>query len=286
MKTPTLPAYVTPAYLAALVLVEGGGSGAPGDRCGGQELRAWLGLNPRTISYADGVCPILWGLLIRCNDCSTAARAALVHLLPRLVGSRGSAALTRRRQLAAADTVIRVSVPSLLAAIAARPGLSEAQREQILGWRRRLAAIPAVVDDATRHAARGVTMAIRAASAAYAAFDASASDSCAAYDASCAAYDAYAAFDAVVAVDVDVDVADADAYAACDTHAVDPVDPADAVGVYADAFGVYGAAYAVAVDVADAYDAFGVYAYDPGDAGAAGIALLCRLLDMTEESAR
>ena len=253
MKTPA--ADLRGANLAALVLVDGAGSGAPGDRDAIQEIRAWLGLYASSLVPDDCVCPVVGAAAIRCNDHSGVARAALVPLLPRLIGSRGSAALTRRRQWAVADTVIRESTPARLAAIAARPGLSEEQREQILGWRDRLAAIPAVIDDASRAAARVVVGSARAAAAAAAAYDVD--------------DDAFVALNGAYAY--------AYAACACDTHAVAPVDPVDPVdAVYADAFGGYAAAY----------DAFGVYAYDPGDAGIAAVALLCRLLDMTEESAR
>jgi len=146
MKTPTLPAYLTPAYLAALVLVEGGGSGAPGDRCAIQEVRAWLGLDPSSDTVPDNVCPVIGAAVYRADHSTRCDRRALAQVLPRLLGSRGSAALTQRRHWAVVIDVIRGSICSRLATIAARDGLAGGRRAQILGWRRRLAAIPDVVD--------------------------------------------------------------------------------------------------------------------------------------------
>jgi len=279
MKTPTLPAYLTPAYLAALVLVEGGGSGAPGDHAGTQEVRAWLGHDPRSRWPPAGVCTVVGAVAARANDHSEEARSALAQVLPRLVGSRGSAALDQQRCGAVAIDVIRGSICSRLATIAARPGLAEGRRAQILGWRRRLAAIPDVVD---RVGWEEVVDRIKAI-AADADADADADDDDDAErdvvdyvtDAVIAAVRDGVALDAYVADDgdtyVDWDWLDAaiarDAAAARDAH--------DAVAM----------AHAYAVDPAYALCYLEDYADAVADAHAY-IELIERLLAMTEASAR
>jgi len=77
MTTPTLPAYLTPAYLAALVLVEGGGSGAPGDRGAIQEVRAWLGLDPSSDTVPDNVCPVIGAAVYRADHSTRCAHRNL-----------------------------------------------------------------------------------------------------------------------------------------------------------------------------------------------------------------
>ena len=233
--TPTLPAYLTPAYLAALVLVEGGGSGAPGDRCAIQEVRAWLGLDPSSDTVPDNVCPVIGAAVYRADHSTRCDRRALAQVLPRLLGSRGSAALTQRRHWAVAHAVIRVSICSRLATIAARSGLVEGRRTEILGWRDHLAAIPEMVDRATCAEAARVTMAIHAAAHAAVVHDVT-------YDADDkrdGERDDAAIDDALAAID--------DAL----TYVVGPARAVDDVEAYAYAYGLAGLAglgYAALID--------------------------------------
>lgn len=194
MTTPTLPAYVTPDYLASLTLRAGLGTGAPGDRCALQEVRAWLGLPAASDKIPPCVCPVIGPLAIRANDLDAATRAALVPLLPRLLGSRGSPALDRRRRWALVDWTIRAAAPVRLDAIAAREGLAENAATRIRGWSLRLASLPPIVDAASFAAARATTHTVRDEAFA-AADDDDDADADAADDDDAAAYDAASATD-------------------------------------------------------------------------------------------
>jgi len=134
----------SPKHLSDPVLL--GDALVGGDHAGTQEVRAWLGHDPRSRWPPAGVCTVVAAVAARAHDHSEEARSALAQVLPRFLGSRGSAALDQQRCGAVAIDVIRGSICSRLATIAARPGLAEGRRAQILGWRRRLAAIPDVVD--------------------------------------------------------------------------------------------------------------------------------------------
>jgi len=114
--TPTIPDYVTPEYLSSLVLLEGPGSGTPGQRCAMQEIRAWLGLDASSDAIPPCVCPVLGRLIVHLQDAREDWRAALVPLLPRLVGSAGDEEVTRRRAYRCADWVCRVAAPAALEA--------------------------------------------------------------------------------------------------------------------------------------------------------------------------
>ena len=134
----------SPKHLSDPVLL--GDALVGGDHAGTQEVRAWLGHDPRSRWPPAGVCTVVAAVAARAHDHSEEARSALAQVLPRFLGSRGSAALTQRRHWAVVIDVIRGSICSRLATIAARDGLAGGRRAQILGWRRRLAAIPDVVD--------------------------------------------------------------------------------------------------------------------------------------------
>src|SRR4051812_21049021 len=103
--TQIIPSYVTPDYLKDLrsKLRHGTGSGAVGDRCSIQEVRAWLSLDPSSDACPDCVCPVLHKLVIVAQDSRKEWRADIAELLPALVGSRGSADLTNRRAYRCAD---------------------------------------------------------------------------------------------------------------------------------------------------------------------------------------
>ncbi len=116
MSAPRIPDYVTPEYLNELRdrLKQGAGSGALGDRCSIQEVRAWLDLDPSTDGCPDCVCPVLHKLVIITQDRRLAWRREIALLLPQLVGSRGSADLTQRRAYRCADWAIRTVTPFAL----------------------------------------------------------------------------------------------------------------------------------------------------------------------------
>jgi hypothetical protein len=108
-----LPDYVTPEYLSKLALREGCGTGAPGDRCAIQEVRAWEGLDPASDGCPPDADPLIVALVIRVQDASPVWRAALVPLLLSIPGSRGSEALQWRRLYRYADWQIRQVIPAL-----------------------------------------------------------------------------------------------------------------------------------------------------------------------------
>jgi hypothetical protein len=179
-------------YLSKLHLRAGKGSGAEGDRCAIQEVRAWEGLDPSSDDIPKTDCLVIGRLIIGLQDARKSWREAIVPLLPRLVGSRGSLALTRRRSFAAADWAVRNRAPLALDAI----GIKD-QADILRG-------LPIIndsdsADAAAYAAARAAADAARAAAAAaaYAAYaytaDAAAYAAARAADAAAAAAAAYAA---------------------------------------------------------------------------------------------
>jgi hypothetical protein len=151
-------------YLSKLHLREGKGSGAEGDRCAIQEVRAWEGLDPTSDDIPETDCPVIGRLIIGLQDARESWREAIVPLLPRLVGSRGSIDLTRRRAFAAADWAVRNRAPLALDAA----GFKDRARA--------LRGLPMVKDEssaraaAARAAAAYAAYAARAAAAAAAAY--------------------------------------------------------------------------------------------------------------------
>jgi hypothetical protein len=114
----SIPAYVTSDYLASLSLRGEPGTGAPGDRCAIQEVRAWLDLDASTDEIPGCVSPLVGTLVIRTQDASKAWRDELRDVLPLLVGSRGSDALEWRRVYRVLDWSVREAMPAGLDTLA------------------------------------------------------------------------------------------------------------------------------------------------------------------------
>jgi hypothetical protein len=174
-------------------------------------------------------------------------RQLLRPLIPKLIGTRGSSDLSRRRAFVIVDRYLRQDIAAFFRELPNKPRPDLAERFEALG---------PVVDGTSAERARDLAREVRADitkswSAADAAYDA-------AYAAAYAAY-AYAAADAAYAYAVD-DAAYA--YAAADAAYAYAVDDA----AYAYAVDAAAAAAAAAADAA--YDA----AYDAADADAADAA--------------
>src|SRR3990167_5624276 len=109
-----IPTYVTPDYLASLALCHGRGDGTPGHRCVVQEIRAWLDLDPAKDDIPPCVSPIIGRFLIHVNDRYPKDEAGaqmrsetLVQYLARVIGTRGTDAIERKRAWALADFAVR-----------------------------------------------------------------------------------------------------------------------------------------------------------------------------------
>src|SRR6185436_7568364 len=211
-------------YLAHLRLQLGKGSGAPGERCAIQEVRAWLDLDASTDEIPDCVSKVCGRFMIRFQDSikDDALRVKLcAPLLVQLVGSRASSKIERQRAWVAVDWVTREIAPLWLDQC---PELGEHAAA--------LRGLPEITSQATADAARPVREAAR--KAAWALRDEKWKRLRA------AAADAYAAAAAA---------ADADAYAAAAAAADAYAAAAAAAGAYADA------AAAAAADGKRIYDA-------------------------------
>jgi hypothetical protein len=103
-----------PEYLANLVLRKGCGTGEAGDRCAIQEVRAWEGLDASIDACPDTDDPLIVALVIRIQDARPEWRKAIVPLLPKIPGSRGSDALSLRRLYRCADWQIRELLPAIM----------------------------------------------------------------------------------------------------------------------------------------------------------------------------
>ena len=138
MTAATIPDYVTPKYLAHLQLRSGGGTGEPGDRCAVQEVRAWLGLNPKSDACPPSVDPIIHRLVITMQDRRADWRQEIVFLLPKLPGSKGSDALQWHRLYRLSDWQTREALPAIM-------DLYPSRREEAA----KLRALEAIVDPRT-----------------------------------------------------------------------------------------------------------------------------------------
>jgi hypothetical protein len=190
-----------------IVLTEGSHASREDGMCA-MEAVAWLAGEAHSDAPAC-VCPVIAAAMRAINDrLDDADRQQLVPYLQRVIGTRGDAALERRRGFAAADWAVRVAAPRALRAC----GLADAAD--------RLASLSPVVDVSTARTAqrkadavsstasaastacagiraasagiRAASAGIRASSAASSAAAAAAASDAAA-DAASAAYAAYAA---------------------------------------------------------------------------------------------
>lgn len=157
--TAALPRHVTRKYLKSLVLIQGNGSGGDGDRCAIQEVRHWLKLDASTDAIPPCVDPVIGRMVIALNDHRAEWRKALVPLLPKIIGTRVDAKLTRKRAYRAADWAVREC-----AAGALRHAGLEAEAKK-------LESLPPVVDRKTAAAATNAAYAAN-----YAAYAANAAD--------------------------------------------------------------------------------------------------------------
>jgi hypothetical protein len=194
----------------------GAGRGINGeiDVCAMQAV-AWLAGEPNT-DRPECACPVIGRYVIRLNDSRLfdGYRDTLKPYLPKIIGTRSTQAIERRRAFIAADFAVRSLAPTALRAL---------KREE---WAAQLEAAPQIVDRSTGCEALSVAREVRsAADAAIAAYAAAAADA----DAAAYAY-AYAAAAAAAA-------AYADAYAYAYAYAA----------AYADAYAAAAAAAAVAV---------------------------------------
>jgi hypothetical protein len=117
MSTVDLPAFVTPEYIAALKLRIGKGTGEEGDRCALQERRAWTGLDPASDAVPETDSKVLGRFLIRFQDGirdDELRNRVCGPLLVKLVGSKASAKIERKRAWVAVDWVCREILPMYL----------------------------------------------------------------------------------------------------------------------------------------------------------------------------
>ncbi len=138
-----LPDYVTPEYLEHLNLRKGCGTGAEGDRCAIQEMRAWQGLDASKDACPPDMCPVVHKLIISLQDCRPEWRKAIALVLPKFADSKRELAVTVKRAFACADFAVRVcAVNALISA-----GLNEEAEK--------LKVLSPIVDQATSRAASG-----------------------------------------------------------------------------------------------------------------------------------
>ena len=145
-------------------------------------------------------CPVIASLLRRRNDsCTDAERQELVQYIPRMLDTKSTRAVERRRALKCADWAIRVVLPIYCSATGR------------LDKARQFSTLAPITSVATARAAAAATYAAYAAYVAAAAN--AAADAAYAADAADAAYATYAAYDAADAAAYAADAA-ADARAA------------------------------------------------------------------------
>jgi hypothetical protein len=207
------------------------------------EAVAWLA-DERWSDKPECACPIISAFVRRWNDgiCNDETRTRLLRpLIPRLLNTRSTKAIERRRMWMAVDWSIRASTPAFLRLV---PSL-ELHADM-------LASLPEIVSAETLRDARTLVQAARKdAASAYADADASAAAADAAYAASAYAY-----------ADADASAAAADAAYAASAYA--SASAYAAASAYADADA--DAAYAYASASASAYAAASAYADADADA--------------------
>ena len=107
-----IPAYVTPEYMAALVLRSGKGTGKPGDCCVVQELRRWHDVDPSIDLTPDGESAPIYKMLIGLNDASPRTREMVRSRMTQLVGTGRSPEIEHARSLMALDWYLRTWLPA------------------------------------------------------------------------------------------------------------------------------------------------------------------------------
>ena len=114
---PTDTPTIIPERLAALPPLGKGAHDSPEKGMCALEAAAWIAGEPHT-DHPACVCPVIAAFCRAWNDGLPAneRNAILRPLIPRLVGTRGSDALARRRALMAADWLVREHTPAWLRA--------------------------------------------------------------------------------------------------------------------------------------------------------------------------
>jgi len=136
-----------PQYLAKLVLQQGCGSGAPGERCAVQEVNSCMGLSPDSDDTPPGASSLCRSMMISINDASPVWRQELKHVLYLLPASGDDESLELRRAYRLLDWSLREAYPVCLDSLAAELSLRDAElASKLTGYAVSLRDIAAVVD--------------------------------------------------------------------------------------------------------------------------------------------
>ena len=106
---------VDPVRLAQVTVLKHGSHESPDDGMCAMEAAAFVAGEPWS-DHADCVSPVIGAFMRSWNDAlpDDKRTALLLPLVPRIVGTRGSAAIEDRRALMAADWLVRVNTPAWL----------------------------------------------------------------------------------------------------------------------------------------------------------------------------